>query len=155
MGSSYYLSIALKRHIQSRHLVAPVLSLSQQKATTDLLLPESTNEISSPARSAPRLRIKPMSEIKASLAAAGGQIHQYIHQDNEEDHTDTSRNSTPLRQGQALVENGTPDPLEGSSTRVVLDRLPVGPLWLYFTSVKGDDSRRTECNACQVGCSQT
>jgi len=182
MGSSYYLSIALKRHIQSRHLVAPVLSLSQQKATTDLLLPESTNEISSPARSAPRLRIKPMSELKASLAAAGVQIHQFLHQDNDEDHTDTSRSSTPLRRGQAVVENGTSDPLEGSSTRedennvtrsgssfkVVLDRLPQGSfqavspsgvqsknaLWLYFSLVKGDDSRLVECNACQVGCSQ-
>jgi hypothetical protein len=112
-----YLSIALKRHIQARHLIVPAAPVScQPEASTADTMPrlESTNRIPSPVISpAPRLWIKPMSELKASLAAvAATQIHAFPDEEKDVDMMDMSCNSSsPLDEGQAhVLENGTSGP---------------------------------------------
>jgi hypothetical protein len=74
---------------------------------------ESTNRIPSPVTSpAPRLWIKPMSELKASLAAvAATQIHAFPDEEKDMDMMDMACNSSPLDEGQAhVLENGTSGP---------------------------------------------
>jgi hypothetical protein len=89
---------------------APV-SVHPEASTADTMLRrESTNRIPSPVTSpAPRLWIKPMSELKASLAAT--QIHAFPDEEKDMDLMDMSCNSSALDEGQAhVLENGTSGP---------------------------------------------